>query len=163
MRQGSRGTLKFGGHNETLPLTNQSRTIPTGTLALAEFDKPENGGNGDGIIDWRDAVYPKLLLWIDANHDGVSQPEELHSLQELGVYSISLSYHEERYTDQFKNWFRYRGALNANPLDGKSTDGRWTYDVFLVPDKTGANCPQENGVAAKPLRDNISTAEHSLN
>ena len=105
---------------------------PNGYLALAEFDKPENGGNGDGIIDWHDAVYSKLLIWIDVNHDGISQPEELRSLPSMGVYSIGLKYTEERKTDQYGNTFRYRGVLNPNPLDGTSRDGRYTYDVFFV-------------------------------
>jgi hypothetical protein len=100
---------------------------------LAEFDKPENGGNGDGIIDDHDDVFPHLLLWIDENHDGISQPNELHTLPELGVSSISLHYRNDRYAfDQYGNWFHYQAALNPDQRDGESKDGRVTYDVFFV-------------------------------
>jgi len=102
-----------------------------GYAALAEFDKPENGGNGDGIIDSRDAVYSRLLLWIDENHDGISQPNELHTLPELGVFSISLHYTDDHHEDSYGNWFHYKAALNPSLLDGTSKDGRWTYDVFF--------------------------------
>jgi hypothetical protein len=114
-------------------VTEQAQSSdPNGFLALAEFDKPENGGNDDGIIDKRDAVFSHLLLWIDENHDGVSQPNELHSLPELGVYSIGLHYHDDRpFFDQYGNWFHYQAAVNPDPRDGKSKDGRVTYDVFF--------------------------------
>jgi hypothetical protein len=138
---------------------------PNGYLALAEFDKPENGGNGDGIIDFHDAVYSKLLIWIDANHDGVSQPEELHSLPSLGVYSIGLKFTEEPRTDEYGNKFRYRGVLNPNPLDGTSRDGRYTYDVFFVRlnlPRAGVGCkpkpaalPLDTIINYDPLRDNM--------
>jgi hypothetical protein len=104
---------------------------PNGFLALAEYDKPENGGNGDGIIDARDAIWPKLRLWIDANHDGVSQPEELHGLEEMGVFNIGLDYSLSMRTDEFGNVFRYRAKINQG-VRGETEAGKQIYDVFFV-------------------------------
>jgi hypothetical protein len=90
------------------------------------------------MIDEHDAVYSKLRLWIDANHDGICQPEELHRLPELGVYSLALDYVESRRRDGFGNQFRYKARVNPgkrkDPRDQSDAGnpGRWTYDVFLV-------------------------------
>jgi hypothetical protein len=103
-----------------------------GFAALAEFDKPENGGNGDGIIDQRDAVYSQLLLWIDQNHDGVSQPNELHHLNDLGLSSISLTFRKSRRTDKFGNSFIYFSKTNIEQDRGDAQVHRVMYDVFLT-------------------------------
>ena len=104
---------------------------PNGFLALATYDDPANGGNGDGIIDSRDQIFSKLRLWIDANHDGICQPGELHTLPEMGVFALSLDYSLSGHTDQFGNAFRYSARVNPG-LSGKGNDvGRKASDVFL--------------------------------
>jgi len=58
-----------------------------GFAALAKFDL-----NHDGVIDARDPVFSHLRLWSDRNIDGVSQPAELFTLQEMGIVRLDLSF-----------------------------------------------------------------------
>ena len=72
----------FGG-STVLPDGNQASN---GFEALRQYDL-----NLDHVIDERDDVFSRLQVWIDANVDGISTPQELHSLGSLGVATIHLN------------------------------------------------------------------------
>jgi len=126
------GTELFG--NMTVQPPPPEGIERNGFNALSEFDKPSSGGNGDGRIDVQDSVFPKLRVWQDSNHNGVSDASELKSLAAVGITGISLMYRESRRMDEFGNRFRYRGVL----LKSQGADvSRVAWDVFLLTTNEG--------------------------
>ena len=99
-----------------------------GFLALAEFDKAVNGGNGDGVINNEDSVFEQLRLWQDSNHNGMVEPGELRTLASMNIKELEFDFKESKRTDQFGNEFRYRAKVK-DTQEGKVA--RWAWDVFL--------------------------------
>ncbi|WP_275041122.1 calcium-binding protein, partial [Pseudomonas syringae] len=78
-----------------------------GFLALADLDE-----NQDGVFDIKDFAYAELNVWVDKNSDGIVDTDELLTLEQAGVKSISLSYAEPGKVDA--NGDVPSGVIDAN-------------------------------------------------
>ncbi len=121
------GTELFGDY--TPQPAAPAGELKNGFLALAEYDKALYGGNGDGVITASDSCFNSLRLWRDTNHNGVSEPSELHTLSELGLVTIELKHKESKRVDQYGNQFMYRAKVKD--AHGSKIE-RWAWDVILV-------------------------------
>ena len=77
------GNELFGNYTKDT-LGNYSNN---GFDALSKYDTDH-----DNVIDANDEIYTALQVWQDSNTDGITDAGELHSLSELGVSSINLTY-----------------------------------------------------------------------
>ena len=68
---------------------DEETTADTGFEALHALNSHK-----DNVIDAQDDAFSQLQVWIDRNQDGQSAADELFSLDELDIESISLVTHE---------------------------------------------------------------------
>jgi hypothetical protein len=80
----------------------------------------------DGVIDARDAVFSRLVLWRDLNHNGFSEPDELEPVTASGLRAIGTEYKNSRRVDRHGNEFRQRSHVLWK--DGKYDH---IFDVWL--------------------------------
>ena len=104
---------------------------PNGFEALLLTEGPGYGsGTPDGVIDSRDAVFRRLRLWFDRNHNGVTDRGELVPLSEVGIVAIRTDYRRDGRRDRFGNRFALEGTAVFQLRNGRLVD-RPIYDVFL--------------------------------
>lgn len=99
-----------------------------GFEALALHDE-----NHDGVIDEKDPIFDRLILWNDKNGDSKSQKSEIRSARQAGIVSIGLQFTNsgemdlgERAKAKQKGSFTYR-----NKKDGQMKQGI-IFDIWFA-------------------------------
>ena len=92
-------------------------------MALAVYDTAHKG-----YIDESNPIYDTLRVWIDRNHNGISEPEELFALRSLGIRTIDLHYASDSVELESGALFHYKGDITD--FLGFH-DGKTIYDVWL--------------------------------
>jgi len=125
------GAELFG--SRTPAYANGSEPVAAnGFEALSFTEGPDYGGGiPDGVIDSRDAVYARLRVWFDRNHNGVTDRDELVPLSQIGIVAIRTDYRRDGRRDRFGNRFALQGTAVFRLPNGRLLE-RAIYDVFLT-------------------------------
>ena len=94
-----------------------------GFEALADID-----ANRDGKLDSSDPIYGSLRLWLDRNHNGISEASELLRLGDAGLTTVFTAFTERRRVDRHGNEYRYEGSSLLR--QGNEEVRRRVFDVF---------------------------------
>lgn len=116
-------------------LLRSGEAATNGYEPLAEFDGSAFGGNGDSLVTPADAVWGLLRVWTDANHNAMSEPDELQTLVAAGIVALDTKYRHSGRRDAHGNTFRYRSTAVLQRHD--QVHPVPTYDVFFTEDSLG--------------------------
>jgi hypothetical protein len=129
------GCELFGNHTPAYA-DRRDPASENGFVALRLLEGPSYGpSHADGIIDARDAAFGRLLLWRDANHNGISEPEELTPVSQTDLIGIGTDYKRTRREDRHGNAFLLRGKSYWAGPNG-TIETRPVYDVWLRTEAT---------------------------
>jgi hypothetical protein len=116
----------------TLTVLATGATATSGFEALAELEA--GTPTADGVMDAADPAYGTLRIWMDNNHNGVSEPTELIGLAQAGVKAISLAYRRVDRVDGNGNRLAFEGKIRLQTASGERAQR--IYDVFFSIDPT---------------------------
>ena len=116
-----------------------------GYQALAQYDK-----NNDGVIDSKDRIFKKLLLWDDRDQNGLSSARELKSMSVAGITSFSLQatpltgQDSKTHEGSDTNRIYYKSMVHGPKACGR--EGCSTFDVWFnsIPLSRSATISQLN-------------------
>ena len=121
------GSELFGNHTPVYG-DRTDVTSSNGFEALKFAEGPSWGASyAEGRITSRDAIFSRLLLWRDRNHNGVSEPDELTPVAGAGVQWIGTDYSTKKRVDKFGNEFRQKAEIGWN--DGATAP---VYDIWFA-------------------------------
>lgn len=82
------------GNGWRLPDSSRSPSVDRTLIVIQGYQLPPPNPPPDGIavVDRRDAVFDRLRVWRDLNHDGQSEPKELQALAQAQIVEILLSF-----------------------------------------------------------------------
>jgi hypothetical protein len=76
-----------------------------GSANVDGFDELETlDTNNDGRIDAADSAFAELRVWRDSNSDGISTPDEMLTLADVGIARLNLSYSSISWKVVARDW-----------------------------------------------------------
>jgi hypothetical protein len=88
---------------------------PDALHALA--GREPRSGERRAALDIEDELFQRLVLWTDANHNGISDAGELRPIRDL-VSDIGLAFTKHHRKDRHGNESRYRGFVHVRSAPG---------------------------------------------
>ncbi|MBF0461900.1 MAG: Ig-like domain-containing protein [Magnetococcales bacterium] len=128
------------------------QSAPNTTSSLAALATQDS--NQDGRIDASDPAFAHLQVWVDKNQDGISTPDELFSLAQLGIVALNLTVDQTH--PQSMNGNTITGLASVTYADGHQgsmAEVQLDFDVAVPP------VPAQTAATSLPLAHMTTTTQ----